>query len=48
MIERKLKPNGKCGSKLITLPKTIIALAGLDGVETVKVDVKNGEIIIKK
>ena len=48
MIERELKPNGKCGSKLITLPKSVIEMAGFEDTEKVKVDVKKGVITIRK
>lgn len=48
MIERELKPNGNCGSKLITLPKSVVAMAGFEKVDKVNVEVKNGTIIIRK
>ena len=45
---RKLKNNGNCGSKLITFPKEVLSLAGFENVDTVIVEVKKGEIILKK
>lgn len=45
---RPLKENGGCGSKLITFPKEVLSLAGFENVETVTVEVKKGEIILRK
>lgn len=45
---RPLKDNGGCGSKLITFPKEVLSLAGFENVDTVIVEVKKGEIILKK
>lgn len=45
---RPLKDNGGCGSKLITFTKEVISLAGFENVDTVIVEVKKGEIILKK
>ncbi len=45
---RPLKDNGGCGSKLITFPKEVLSLAGFENVETVIVEVKKGEIILRK
>lgn len=45
---RPLKSNGKCGSKLVTFPKEIISIAGLENAESVKVEVKKGKIILEK
>ena len=45
---RPLKDNGGCGSKLITFPKEALSLAGFENVDTVVVEVKKGEIILRK
>ena len=45
---RPLKDNGGCGSKLITFPKEVLSLAGFENVDTVVVEVKKGEIILRK
>ena len=45
---RPLKDNGGCGSKLITFPKEVLSLAGFENVDTVIVEVKKGEITLKK
>ena len=45
---RPLKDNGGCGSKLITFPKEVLSLAGFENIDTVIVEVKKGEIILKK
>ena len=45
---RPLKDNGGCGSKLITFPKDVLILAGFENVDTVIVEVKKGEIILKR
>ena len=45
---RPLKDNGGCGSKLITFPKEVLRLAGFENVDTVIVEVKKGEIILRK
>ena len=45
---RPLKDNGGCGSKLITFPKEDLSLAGFENVDTVIVEVKKGEIILKR
>ena len=45
---RQLKDNGGCGSKLITFSKEVLSLAGFENVDTVIVEVKKGEIILKR
>ena len=45
---RPLKDNGGCGSKLFTFPKEVLSLAGFENVDTVIVEVKKGEIILRK
>lgn len=45
---RPLKDNGGCGSKLITFPKEVLIIAGLDNCKTVEVEVKAGMIILRK
>ena len=47
-MTRQFKDNGGCGSKLITFPKEILSLAGFENVDTVTVEVKKGEIILRK
>lgn len=47
-MERPLKNNGNCGSKCVTFPKYIISLAGFENLDTVTVEVKKGEIVLKK
>ena len=48
LMIRPLKDNGGCGSKLITFPKEVLSLAGFENVDTVIVEVKKGEIILRK
>lgn len=45
---RQLKDNGGCGSKLITFPKEVLIIAGMDKCKTVEVEVKAGMIILRK
>ncbi len=45
---RHLRPNGKGGSKLITFPKEVLAIAELDEVDSVEIEVEKGKIILKK
>lgn len=45
---RPLKENGGCGSKYVSFPKAVISLAGFENIDTVIVEVKNGEIVLKK
>ena len=47
-MKRQLKDNGKCGSKLVTFPKEVLSIAGLDACKTVEVEVKAGMIILRK
>lgn len=46
-MTRKLKANGKCGSKLVTFPKEVLSLAGFEDIDTVVVEVKKGQIILR-
>lgn len=46
-MTRKLKANGNCGSKLVTFPKEVLSLAGFEDIDTVVVEVKKGQIILK-
>lgn len=48
MVEREFKGNGHYGSAKITFSKDIMALSGFTLNEKVMIDVRYGEIIIKK
>lgn len=47
-MTRELKDNGKCGSKLVTFPKDVVSIAGMDKCKKVEVEVKAGMIILRK
>ncbi len=48
MIKREMKQNGKCGSKLVTFPKSVIEIAGFADCKIVNLEVENGKITITK
>lgn len=45
---RPLKDNGKCGSKYVTFPKSVIDIAEFSDMYDVIVEVEKGKITLRK
>lgn len=45
---RPLKDNGKCGSKCVTFPKSVIEIAEFSDMYDVIVEVEKGKITLRK